>query len=187
MGAGATAFGIISFVDKLANGCIIMSIQAMHPSCDCEGGAFFRNVLSLVPAAAILLGALCMAIKTVCQVKLPVEVSVLSKQAEHYGTAGTPRTGSRGLMIAPSESLLPPVAGDYAATLWKNCRPVLPHESWSSYKQHKLARKQAGLVPAQACLDVSEQTPKAYIIHDNPIWVVDLKSALEVKGVPYEE
>ena len=35
--SGATAFSVISFVDKMANGCIIMAIQALHPSCDCEG------------------------------------------------------------------------------------------------------------------------------------------------------
>ena len=179
---GATAFGIISFFDKIANGCIIMTIQALHPSCNCAGGSFFRTVLTWVPAAAVGLAVSAIVVKCVFKLQFPLadEGAEASLKVSLLQSASAERTNVA--MISP--------LGDSqvdASTEVRSAPPrtALSHASWSNFQQQVLGV--ALPVAAHGCLSSSERTPKVYIIHDNPVWVEDLRAALDSLPVLFEE
>ena len=64
-------------------------------------------------------------------------------------------------------------------------RNALSHASWSNFQQQVLGV--APPVAAHGCLPSSEQTPKVYVIHDNPVWIEDLRAELESLPVLFEE
>jgi Na+/melibiose symporter-like transporter/glutathione synthase/RimK-type ligase-like ATP-grasp enzyme len=190
---GATAFGIISFFDKIANGCIIMSIQALHPSCNCSGGAYFRTVLTWVPAAAVALAVAGIAVKCVFRLQIPLAGdkgadSLLKSPLLQPGATTDSTTGdSLTALASPVDASVDVAATASVVDSAESIPPrdTLSHASWSNFQRQVLGRT---VPPASiGCLSSAERTPKVYVIHDNPVWVEDLRAALESIHVQYEE